>query len=81
MNIHLVAPILLFATEPVKAFAMVRRTIGGVTSEKGIRDYLVLLSICQTCRYKEVDFLDFLRSEEKDVEAFAHSKRRPGTSS
>ena len=62
------------AEHAVKAFAMVRRTIAGVTSEKGIRDYLVLLSICQTCKYKEVDFLDFLRSEEKDVEAFANSK-------
>ena len=64
------------AEHAVKAFAMLRHTIGGVTSEKGIRDYLVLLSICQTCKYKEVDFLDFLRSGEKDVEAFANSKRR-----
>ena len=62
------------AEHAVKAFAMLRRTIAGVTSEKGIRDYLVLLSICQTCKYKEVDFLDFLRSGEKDVEAFANSK-------
>lgn len=62
------------AEHAVKAFAMLRHTIAGVTSEKGIRDYLVLLSICQTCKYKEVDFLDFLRSEEKDVEAFANSK-------
>ena len=64
------------AEHAVKAFAMARRTLAGVTSEKGIRDYLVLLSICQTCKYKEVDFLDFLRSGEKDVEAFANSKRR-----
>ncbi|BFU90856.1 MAG: hypothetical protein NTAFB01_20430 [Nitrospira sp.] len=64
------------AEHAVKAFAMLRHTIAGVTSEKGIRDYLVLLSICQTCRYKEVDFLDFLRSGEKDIEAFANSKRR-----
>ena len=63
------------AEHAVKAFAMVRRTLAGVTSEKGIRDYLVLLSICQTCKYKEVDFLDFLRSGEKDVETFANSTR------
>ena len=62
------------AEHAVKAFAMLRHTIAGVTSEKGIRDYLVLLSLCQTCKYKEVDFLDFLRSGEKDVEAFANSK-------
>ena len=62
------------AEHTVKAFAMLRRTIAGVTSENDIRDYLVLLSICQTCKYKEVDFLDCLRSGEKDVEAFANSK-------
>ena len=63
------------AEHAVKAFAMLRHIIGGVTSEKGIRDYLVLLSICQTCKYKGVDFLDFLRSDEKDIEAFTNSKR------
>ena len=63
------------AEHAVKAFAMLRRVIQGVTSEKGIRDYLVLLSISQTCKYKEVDFLDFLRSGEKDINAFANSKR------
>lgn len=64
------------AEHAVKAFAMARRTLAGVTSEKGIRDYLVLLSICQTCKYKEVDFLDFLRSGERDIVVFANSKRR-----
>jgi hypothetical protein len=54
---------------------MLRHTIGGVTTEKGLRDYLVLLSISQTCKYKELDFLDFLRSGEKDINAFANSKR------
>jgi len=63
------------AEHAVKAFAMLRHSIGGVTTEKGIRDYLVLLSISQTCKYKEVDFLDFLRSDEKDINAFANSKR------
>jgi hypothetical protein len=53
------------AEHAVKAFAMLRQVIQGVTSEKGIRDYLVLLSISQTCKYKELDFLDVLRSGEK----------------
>ena len=55
----------------MKAFAALRQIIGGITTEKGIRDYLVLLSICETCKYTGVDFLDFLRSGEKDIEAFA----------
>jgi hypothetical protein len=63
------------AEHAVKAFAMLRQVIQGVTSEKGIREYLVLLSISQTCKYKEVDFLDFLRSGEKDIEAFVNSVR------
>jgi predicted RecB family nuclease len=63
------------AEHAVKAFAMLRQVIQGVTSEKGIRDYLVLLSISQTCKYKEVDFLDFLRSGEKDINAFVNSVR------
>jgi hypothetical protein len=63
------------AEHAVKAFAMLRNVIGGVTSEKGIRDYLIMLSIFETCKYKEVDFLDFLRSGEKDIGAFANTKR------
>ena len=64
------------AEHAVKAFATLRRVIGGVTTERGIRDYLVLLSICETCKYRELDFLDFLRSGEKDVAAFAASRQK-----
>ena len=51
-------------------------SIEGLTSEKGLRDYLVMLSIFETCKYKKVDFLDFLLSGEKDIGAFAKAKRR-----
>jgi hypothetical protein len=64
------------AEHAVKSFAELRQTIGGVTREKGLRDYLVLLSLCQTCRYIGLDFLDFLCSGEKDLRAFADSRRR-----
>ena len=59
------------AEHAIKAFAMLRHVIGGVTTEKGLNDYLVLLSLCETCKYLGVDFLDFLRSGESDVYAFA----------
>jgi hypothetical protein len=59
----------------VKHFAALRRIIEGIISEKGIRDYLVLLSICETCKYMGLDFLDFLRLGEKDIHAFAASRR------
>ena len=54
----------------------IRQIIGGITTERGVRDYLVLLSLCETCKYMGVDFLDFLRSGEKDIHAFAESRRR-----
>ena len=36
---------------------------------------MILLSLSQTCKYMGVDFLDFLRSGENDVHAFAESRR------
>jgi len=35
-----------------------------------MRDYLVLLRISQTCKYKGVSFLDFLLSGQMDIDAF-----------
>jgi hypothetical protein len=64
------------AEHAVKAFATLRNVIGGCSTEKGIREYLILLSICETCKYKGLDFLDFLRSGEKNIDAFASSRRR-----
>ena len=64
------------AEHAVKPFAELRHVIGGLTTEKGIREYLILLSVCQTCKYMGVDFLDFLRSGEKDIHAFAESRCR-----
>ena len=62
------------AEHAVKAFATLRRVIQGVTSQNGLNDYLVLLSICETCKYRGLDFLDFLRSGEKDLETFAQKR-------
>ena len=39
-----------------------------------MEEYLTLLSISQTCKYMGLDFLDFLRSGEKDIHAFAESR-------
>lgn len=58
------------AEHAIKAFAVLRRVIGGTSTEKGIREYLTLLSICETCKYKGISFLDFLRSGEKDIDTF-----------
>ncbi len=66
------------AEHAVKPFAMLRHVINGVTSKRGLQEYLILLSVCQTCKYMGVDFLDFLRSGEKDIHAFAESRRGRG---
>src|SRR5437870_7381247 len=58
------------AEHAIKAFAALRRVIGGTSTEKGIREYLTLLSICETCKYKGVSFLKFLRSGENDIDTF-----------
>jgi hypothetical protein len=63
------------AEHAVKAFASLRRVIEGPTTEKGLHDFLVLLSICETCKYKRVDFLDFLRSGSTNIDEFAISQR------
>jgi hypothetical protein len=64
------------AEHAIKAFASLRQVIKGVTSESGLRNYLVLLSICETCNYQGLDFLDFLRSGETDIADFADSRQK-----
>ncbi len=43
------------AEHAVKAFAVLRGVFDGLTSRKGLNDYLVLLSISETCKYQELD--------------------------
>ena len=64
------------AEHAIKAFASLRRVIEGKSTEKGLRDYLILLSVCETCKYKNVDFLDFLRSGSKDIDDLVISGRK-----
>jgi predicted RecB family nuclease len=58
------------AEHAIKAFAALRKGIDGMSSDKGIREYLTLFSIRETCKYKGVSFLEFLRSGEKDIDVF-----------
>ncbi len=54
----------------IKRFASRRRIMGASFTAKGIQDYLLFLSIYQTCRNKNVSFLRFLRSGLLDLDAF-----------
>jgi Transposase IS66 family len=55
------------AEHAIKAFARLRNVIGGTSTFKGLREYLILLSISETCKSKGARFLDFLLSQETDV--------------
>lgn len=58
------------AEHAIKAFARLRNVIGGTSTAKGMEEYLILLSISETCKNKGVRFLNFLMSEESDVDSF-----------
>jgi hypothetical protein len=55
------------AEHAIKHFAMYRQNVNGLLTEKGAEQYLVLLSIYQTCQYKNINFLQFLLSGKKDI--------------
>ena len=58
------------AEHAIKAFARLRNVIGTNSTVKSIRDYLVLLSVAETCKYKGLNLLGFLRSGKVDIEGF-----------
>jgi hypothetical protein len=58
------------AEHAIKPFAKYRRLVNGQVTENGLRSYLVLLSIYQTCKYKEIPFLDFMLSKKRNLDDF-----------
>jgi predicted RecB family nuclease len=68
------------AENAIKRFAYYREDTVGIMKEAGLADYLVLLSLCHTCRYRGISFLKFLLSRERDIDAFGarrRARRRP----
>jgi predicted RecB family nuclease len=63
------------AEHAIKAFARFRELYDGQMGEEGLLEYLVLLSVQQTCKYRGVSFLKFLLSREEDVGAFRERSR------
>ena len=59
------------AEHAIKQFAHYRVVADGIMSENGINDYLALLSIVVTCKFKGVSPLRFLMSRERDIDTFA----------
>ena len=58
------------AENAVKKFAFLRRVIGGSSTEEGIKEYLILLSVCETLKRKNIGFLGFLRARQPDLNEF-----------
>ena len=52
------------AEAAIKAFAQYRRGVNGQVSQRGMNWYLPMLSLAQTCRYRNISFLDFLRKKK-----------------
>ncbi len=65
------------AENAVKRFVSRRKVLGGTGafSEKGFRDYLLLLSLYQTLRYRGASFWQFLQSGGTDINAFLSQRR------
>jgi predicted RecB family nuclease len=59
------------AEHAIKAFAKLRDVVSGSSTKKGIEEFLILLSVCQSCEYQGIDFLNFLRSGQNDIAAYA----------
>jgi len=55
------------AENAIKPFAKYRRLVRGRITEPGLRDYLVLLSIAHTCKYRSVSLLEFLLSGAQQI--------------
>ena len=59
------------AEHAIKPFAVYRDSLNSPFAEEALKDYLVLLSIQQTCQYRGISFLDFLKSGEKSIEEYS----------
>jgi hypothetical protein len=64
------------AENAIKRISDYREDVGRSVKEAGLTEHLVLLSIYQTCRVRDISFLKFLLSRERDIDAFAAGKRR-----
>ena len=63
------------AENAIRQFVYYREGTSRRLKEQGLSDYLVLLSLYQTCRYKGVSFLKFLVSGQREVQSFCEGKR------
>ena len=63
----------IMAERAIKPVA-IQRKISTIFWERGASNYLLLLSIAQSCKFQKKPFLKFLLSQEKDIEKFKAPK-------
>jgi hypothetical protein len=64
------------AENAIKRISAYREDVGRTVKKAGLTEHLVLLSLYQTCRVRDVSFLKFLLSRESNLDAFTASKRQ-----
>jgi hypothetical protein len=62
------------AEHAIKHFALYRNLRHGLFAAAGITQYLVLLNIFQTCKYRDIPFLEFLLSGRRDICNYVESR-------
>jgi hypothetical protein len=63
------------AEHAIKYFAHYRMLVDGTVVASRLMDHLTLLSVCVTCKYKQVSFLRFMLSQEHDIDVFAQQRK------
>lgn len=64
------------AENAIKRFALYRAHASGMMKDSGVENFLTLLSVCQTCKYKGFNFWKFLSSRTQDIDAYAERRSR-----
>jgi len=64
------------AENAIKQFSYYREDVRRSIKETGLNEHLVLLSLYQTCRVRNISFLRFLLSRERDIDTFSGRRRR-----
>jgi hypothetical protein len=59
------------AENAIKQFAYYREDTLGTMKVEGLTSYLIMLSLCHTCRFRGISFLKFLRSRVRDIDSFS----------
>ena len=62
------------AEHAIKEFAEFRKRNVSRFTRASIKEFLILLSVWQTCKYKGLNFLNFLLSRERDIDRYQLSK-------